>query len=176
MRASNKRLTILSELDQCAFYEQPDFDESQRAEFLTFTETELSLISSRPDLSTQIHCAIQLGYFKAKQFFFRLSWEEIDEENILFITQNYFPHQPINKNPITKHEYYCQRTAIVSLFSYRLWSQDFESLLQKQATQIVQRDVTPRFIALELFTFLREQKIVRLGYESIQNRVVFRLT
>lgn len=123
MRASNKRLTILSELDQRALYDQPDFDDNQRAEFLTFTEAELSLILSRPNLSAQIHCAIQLGYFKAKQFFVRLSWEEIDEENILFIIQNYFPNQPINKNPITKHKYYCQRTSIVSLFSYRLWSQ-----------------------------------------------------
>ena len=44
MRASNKRLTILSELEQFAVYGQPDFDEGQRAEFLTFTETELQLI------------------------------------------------------------------------------------------------------------------------------------
>lgn len=118
MRASNKRLTILSELDQHALYDQPDFDDSQRAEFLIFTEAELLLILGRPGLSTQIHCAIQLGYFKAKQFFFRLLWEEMDEENILFVTQNYFPNQLINKNPITKHEYYCQRTVIVSLFNH----------------------------------------------------------
>jgi hypothetical protein len=41
MRASNKRLTILSELDKFALYDPPDFDEDQRSEFLTFTKTEL---------------------------------------------------------------------------------------------------------------------------------------
>jgi len=168
MRASNKRLTILSELDQYALYGQPDFDDNQRAEFLTFTETEWKLISSCPDSVTQIYCAIQLGYFKAKHFFFRLSWEEIDEENILFIIQNYFPNQPVNKKPITKHKYYHQRTAIACLYGYRPWSRDFEPLLQKQAAQIAQRDITPRFIALELFAFLQKQKIVRPGYTTLQ--------
>jgi len=61
MRASNKRLTILSELEQFALYDPPDFDENQRAEFLTFTEIELQLILSRPTLTIQIYCAIQLG-------------------------------------------------------------------------------------------------------------------
>ena len=67
MRTSNKRLTILSELDQHALYNQPNFDDSQLAEFLTFTEAELFLISNCPGLSTQIHCAIQLGYFKPER-------------------------------------------------------------------------------------------------------------
>ena len=90
MRASNRRLTILSELEQFALYDPPDFDEDQRTEFLTFTETELQLILGRPNPTTQVYCAIQLGYFKAKQLFFRLSWKEIDEEDIFFIAQNYF--------------------------------------------------------------------------------------
>jgi TnpA family transposase len=176
MRASNKRLTILSELDQCALYDQPDFDDNQRAEFLTFTDAELALIKNRPDVAAQIYCAIQLGYFKTKHFFFRLSWEEIDEENIAFVIQNYFLNQPINKNHITKHEYYYQRTAIASLFNYNLWTKDYESLLEKEVVQIAQRDNTPRFIALELFTFLREQKIVRPGYTTLQTIISSVLT
>lgn len=168
MRASNRRLTILSELEQFALYDPPDFDEGQRAEFLTFTETELQLILSRPDPTTQIYCAIQLGYFKAKQLFFRLPWEQIDEEDISFLIQNYFPNQTVDKHPITNHEHYYQRYTIANLFGHRPWSKEFVPSLYQQATQIVQRDITPRFIALELISFLKKQKIIRPGYSTLQ--------
>ena len=168
MRASNKRLTILSELEQFALYALPDFDEDQRVEFLTFTEAELQLILSRPNLTTRIYCAIQLGYFKAKQLFFRPSWKQIDEEDISFLIQNYFANQIIDKVPITKHEYYHQCSIIANLFEYRTWSQDFTSLLQQQANQIIQRDITPHFIALELISYLKKQKIIRPRYSTLQ--------
>lgn len=67
MRASNKRLTVLSELEKFALYGIPDFTETQRSEFLSFTEPELKLIQSRPNLTLQVYCAVQLGYYKAKQ-------------------------------------------------------------------------------------------------------------
>jgi hypothetical protein len=168
MRASNRKLTILSELEQFALYDPPDFDESQRTEFLTFTEIELQLILSRSDPTTQIYCAIQLGYFKAKQLFFRLPWKQIVEEDIFFLAQNYFPNQTIDKHPITNHEHYYQRCAIANLFGHRSWSKEFVSLLYQQATQIVQRDITPHFIALELISFLKKQKIIRPGYSTLQ--------
>ena len=168
MRASNRRLTILSELEQFALYGSPDFDEGQRAEFLTFTEIELQLILSRPDPTTQIYCAIQLGYFKAKQLFFRLPWKQIDAEDISFIIQNYFPNQTTDKHPITNHEHYYQRHTIANLFGHRTWSKAFVPSLYQQATQIVQRDITPRFIALELISFLKKQKIIRPGYSTLQ--------
>ena len=145
MKAKNKRLTILSELEQFALYNPPDFDEKQRAEFLTFTETELQLILNRPDPTTQIYCAIQLGYFKAKQLFFHLPWEQIDEEDIYFLIQNYFPNHTINNYPITKHEYYYQCNIITNLFGYRSWSKKFAPLLYQQSIQIVKRGTTSRF-------------------------------
>lgn len=98
MRASNKRLTILSELEKFALYGISDFTETQRTstEFLSFTEPELKLILSRSNLTLQVYCAVQLGYFKAKQLFFRLSWDNIAEDDISFIIQHYFTNQTIN--------------------------------------------------------------------------------
>jgi hypothetical protein len=43
MRASNERLTILSEAEQAALYEIPDFDDVQRMNYLNFTPEELAL-------------------------------------------------------------------------------------------------------------------------------------
>lgn len=40
MRATNKLLTVLSKAERSALYDLPDFDDAQRQEYLTFTESE----------------------------------------------------------------------------------------------------------------------------------------
>ena len=50
-------------------------------------------------------------------FLFRAS-DYIDEEDISFIAQNYFPDQTINKYPVTKHEYYYQLNTIANLLGF----------------------------------------------------------
>jgi Domain of unknown function (DUF4158) len=71
MTTKNKLLSVLSDAEQEALYGLPDFDDGQRLEFLSLSETELALASSRPGLHTQVHCLLQIGYFKAKHAFFR---------------------------------------------------------------------------------------------------------
>ena len=61
-----KRLQLLSDLEQFAFYGFPDFDEEQRSFYMTFDSQEWQLISGLPDFHTQVYCALQIAYFKAK--------------------------------------------------------------------------------------------------------------
>ena len=58
MRATNKQLSILSEAEQAALYEIPDFDDDQRLNYLNLTPEEQVLKRSRANLSAQVHCAI----------------------------------------------------------------------------------------------------------------------
>jgi TnpA family transposase len=166
----SKRLHVLSEAEQFALYGLPDFDESQRMDYFVFSEQELSVVLKRPTVHAQLHCALQIGYFKAKQTFFLFSWEQTQEDTS-FLRSRYFADQEFVLHPISRHEYYTQRLAIAALFGYRLWSSDFLVLLRQQATQIVSRDVTPAFIVAELIAFLREWKIVRPGYTTLQNLI-----
>ena len=170
MFAKSERLNVLSEAEQFALYGLPDFDESQQMDYFVFSEQELSLALNRPTVHAQLHCALQIGYFKAKQAFFLFSWEQT-QEDASFLRSRYFADQEFVPHPITRHEYYTQRTAIAALFGYRLWSSDFLPLLRQQAAQIVSRDVTPGFIVAELIAFLHERKIVRPGYTTLQSLI-----
>ncbi|NHZ94111.1 DUF4158 domain-containing protein, partial [Massilia sp. CCM 8733] len=78
MKQKNKLLSVLSDAEQEALYGLPDFDDAQRMEYLALTETELALASSRPGLPAQVYCVLQIGYFKAKQSFFRFDWTDVD--------------------------------------------------------------------------------------------------
>lgn len=170
MPTKSERLTILSEAEQFALYGLPDFDDSQRLHYLSFSEPERALVFSRPTIPAQIYCALQVGYFKAKQAFFRFAWDDVPEDGAFVLTR-YFNDHPFEPQAITRHEHYTQRTLIAALFGYRLWSAEFIPQLAQQAAQIVRRDVTPGFIVAELITWLNEHKLVRPGYTTLQTLI-----
>lgn len=169
MRASNERLTILSEAEQAALYEIPDFDDVQRLNYINLTSDEQALMRGRANLAAQVHCAIQIGYFKAKHLFFSFDWDEAEvQDDINFVMQEYFQGQLFHPSPITKHQYYAQCHAIASHFGYRMWSKEFEPLLSNKIQQILRRDISPQFIVIELLAFMQEKKIMRPGYTTLQ--------
>ncbi len=167
MRASNERLTILSEAEQAALYELPNFDDEQRLNYQNLTPEEQTLMHARSTLAAKIHCALQIGYFKAVHFFFRFDWEEVTED-VDFILEQYFPGEVFKPEAINKHQYYAQCQIIAKHFNYQLWSKDFEPLLFSQTELVLRKDISPQFIVMELLAFLREKKILRPGYTTLQ--------
>jgi hypothetical protein len=121
MIAKSERLTVLSEAEQYALYGLPDFDDAQRLKYLALSETELMLAASRPGFHAQVYCILQIGYFKAKQAFFRFDWSEVDDD-CTFVLSRYFIGDVFERKPITHHEHYTQRGRIAELFGYRLWT------------------------------------------------------
>lgn len=170
MVAKNKLLTILSDAEQFALYDLPDFDDAQRMEYLALSETELILATSRPGLHAQVYCILQIGYFKAKHTFFRFDWNEV-EDDCVFVLSRYFIGDEFDRKPITNHEHYTQRGRIAELFGYRLWTSDFLPQLTHQIESIVRRDVSPGFVAAELLIWFNDHKIIRPGYTTFQERI-----
>jgi hypothetical protein len=168
VRALDKNLTIVSEAERAALYGLPDFDDFQRAEYFDLTAEERTLVQSRVGLAEQVSCILQIGYFKAKQAFFKFRLADLPQEDIDFLMRRYFPGQTLRRRPVRQAEYYKQRKEILRLFGYRPWSQAFTPLLSERAAQQVRRDVTPAFILSELIALLRQEKIVRPGYNTLQ--------
>jgi hypothetical protein len=76
--------------------------------------------------------------FKAKHMFFSFDWDEVEvQDDINFVMQEYFPEQFFHPSSITKHQYYAQCHAIASHFGYRMWSKEFEPLLNNKSEQIL---------------------------------------
>ena len=175
MKATNNNLAILSEAEQAALYETPDFDEEQRLNYLHLTFEEQALAHSRSGISIKVYFAIQIGYFKAKHMFFLFNWDEV-QEDIDFVMQQYFPGEIFDPTPVTKHQHYAQCHAIASHFVYQQWSKELDSLLYEQVNQILRRDISPQFIVIELLGFLKEKKIIRPGYTTLQTIISNALT
>jgi len=168
--AKNKLLSVLSDVEQEALYGLPDFDDGQQLEYLSLSETELALSTSRPSLHAQVSCVLQIGSFKAKHAFFRFDWSMV-EGDCAFVLSRYFRGEAFERKEVTDHEYYTQRGLIAELFGYQLWSAEYLPQLVQQAAQIMRRDVTPGFVATELIVWLKEHTIVRPGYTTLQELI-----
>lgn len=171
MKDQKKRATIFSELEKFAFFGFPDFDDEQRETYFSFEEQEWQLILKCRSLHTRIYCALQIGYFKAKKFFFQFTLKNAPKADINFLLLKYFQNETLNKFKITKHEYYMQRLAICHLFDYQSWSNSFLFKLNNRALQSAKRDVTPNFIAHELLVLLENEKIIRPRHTTLQDVV-----
>lgn len=166
----NKLLAVLSPAEQDALYGLPDFDDAQRLDYLCLPESELALACDRAGLHNQVWCVLQIGYFKAKQTFFRFAWDDVPDD-LAFVLSRYFPGQAFAPRSVTKHEHYAQRALIAQLFGYRLWSSEFLPHLMQQAEQIARRDIAPGFIVAELVAYLNEYKVERPGYSTLQRLI-----
>ncbi|WP_440030413.1 Tn3 family transposase [Chromobacterium amazonense] len=170
MEAKSKRLSILSEAEQEALYGLPDFDDGQQLEYLALTETELALATSRPSIDAQVYCVLQIGYFKAKQIFFRFGWDDI-ENDIAFVLSRYFHGEPFGRKEIADHEHYTQCRLIAELSGYQRWSGELRPQVAQQTAQIVRRDVTPDFVTADLIVWFNEHKIIRPAYTTLQDLI-----
>lgn len=171
----SRRLTVLSPAERLALYEVPDFDEFQRAQYFALSAAERALAEQRKGFAAQLHCMVQIGYFKAKNAFFSLAANAVPIEDVVFLIERYFPGHSATFRPVAAHEQYAQRTAIAKLFGYRLWSATDQPSLAEAAAQLARRDVTPAFVLIELLAFLSARKIVRPGYTTLQKIIAHAL-
>ncbi|QRX80824.1 Tn3 family transposase [Glaciimonas sp. PAMC28666] len=175
MTAKSERLRVLSDAEEEALYGLPNFDDGQQLEYLALSEAELALATDRTGLHAQVHCILQIGYFKAKRAFFAFDWDEVFEDCV-FVISRYFQDHAVPLLPISKHERYAQREGITALAGYQAWSSACLPWLGSKAAQLVRRDVTPSFVAMELVAALGERKIIRPGYTTLQEIVSGALT
>jgi hypothetical protein len=96
MLKNDKRLTILSQAERSALYLLPDFNSSQRLEYLTLSPEEYILTQNCPNLHAKIYCILQIGYFKAKQFFFRFKLKDIAKKRHRFYYPTLFSKSTIH--------------------------------------------------------------------------------
>ena len=97
-------------------------------------------------------------------------------EDIGFVAERYFPDIGVALRPLRSSELYAQRAEIARLFGFGLWSEGDRPALVEAATELARRDVTPSFLGLQLLAVLRDRKIVRPGYTTLQSVISTSLT
>ena len=94
------------------------------------------------------------------------------DKTIAFILEQYFYDQSTKLSKITDYEYYTQCAAIAKLYGFQMWQSQFHDLLIGKVNELTKLNINLQFIALELLTYLKQQKIIRPQYTTLQSIVI----
>lgn len=167
---SEKRLRILGEDEIEAFYARPRFTEEERIEYFSLSSTEMAVLEEFHSMKSRVCFILQLGYFKARQLFFSVSLEQV-EDDVRFIRARYFPDFVLTDLDITKVTRLKQQRVILELCGYRSCSAKERRQLDAKARQAVRIFAKPVYVFRELMHYLAQQRIVMPGYSSLQDTV-----
>jgi len=169
MKDNQKRIRILSAIEQDALYGLPTFNDDERAYYFSLDEHEKREMEALRSLESRVHFIMQLGYFKAKLMFFECGFSECIED-ITYIVNHCFSER-FDVQDVTKRIRYANYSRILTLFSYRFLDDVLKEKLDQNALGLARICVDPRFIFNNLLTFLEEYRIVLPGYSTLQNCV-----
>jgi len=171
-----RRLRILDDEEVEALYGRPYFSPDDRAEYFAVTLAEQDLLRSLRGVSSQVAFLLQLGYFKAKQLFFTLRFEEVVED-VTYLLARYFPQvSRTDLEPLTKHTLLRQHHLILHLFGYRICAARERTQLAQRASQAARLGSKPVYVFREVLQSLTEQRLVAPGYTVLQDIVGAALT
>jgi TnpA family transposase len=169
---SNQRLQILTDQVIAAIYDRPRFNDAERRHYFSLTEVELSAVKLKlfngRDASSKLYFILQLGYFKAKHMFFRLQYNEV-ENDFKFILNTYMPNDFIPKNLPTKKLRLKIQNKILNLLNFRDKQKETNDLIFKKSSNAVRKTNNPIDIFHEILNCLETTKVVFPPYSRLQD-------
>jgi len=142
---AGKRIAILSSDEFDDLYSIPSLNDKEREMLFELSEEELAVINTIVSKAAKIDYVLQLGYFRAKQYFFNFTFQKI-RDDVWFIINRFFPTTLFPKKQISKHYYYNNQKKILAQYKFKQTTQAKQIELRQFAKNLAKRHVSPRFI------------------------------
>lgn len=88
---NTKRINLLSNAEVSDLYCRPDFASYEQELYFDLSSEELVVLDNYSNARTRIYFILQLGYFKAKQQFFKFDFNEVACD-VAHLKKKYFPN------------------------------------------------------------------------------------
>jgi hypothetical protein len=163
-------LQILSHEEYELLWGFPRFTQSDQDLFFTLTAPEREALEQRRSVHTKIHFLLHLGYFRARQRFFRFDLPAV-RDDVDYLRRRYFDNKAVADLTVSDHTRKRHVEAILGLFRYRLCALDERRLLEAHARQAARISSRPVYVLRELVDLLRRERVVLPGYTILQNMV-----
>jgi hypothetical protein len=165
---SGDRLQILSGEEYEALWGFPRFTQSDRDLFFALTAPEREALEQRRSIRTKIHFLLHLGYFRARQRFFRFELPAV-RDDVDYLRRRYFENKAVADVTVSDHTRKRHVEQILGLFRYRLCALEERLLLEAHARQAARISSRPVYVLRELVELLRRERVVLPGYTILQN-------
>jgi TnpA family transposase len=164
------RLQILSPEEYELLWGFPRFTQSDRDLFFTLTAPERGAVEQCRSVRTKIHLLLHLGYFRARQRFFRFELPAV-RGDVDYLRRRYFDNVAVADLSVSLHTRQRHIEVILGLFRYRLCALEERAMLEGHARHAVRISSRPVYVLRELVDLLRRERVVLPGYTYLQDLV-----
>ncbi len=162
-----EHLKILSPDEINVLYGLPRFTQDEREQYFALTPSERAALEVLGSQKSRLYCILQMGYFKARQRFFKFRTGEV-EADANYVQALYFPGLKQTDFTVNKETRVKQHDLILTLYDYRRCNkQDREQLAQK-ARHLARLFSYPIYIFREVMAYLKEHHLMAPGYTVLR--------
>lgn len=165
---NSKRIRILNQSEINELYEIPKFSDDERRWYFELHNSEHELLKLPVTRKTKVDAILQLGYFKAKNQFFKYQHNEV-KSDVGYIVNRYFDENQLTRPILSRETKRQNQIRIIDLlgFAYFNKSEHGGPLLSK-ARELCRLSVNPVFIFRELIEFVYKEKMTTPKYTTLQ--------
>ena len=164
-----KRLHLLSDTEVEELYSRPDFNANEQQLYFTLNEQERVALNRYSNTKTRVYFILQLGYFKAKQQFFNVDFEDVSDDTA-FILRTYYNDTDITLSGRVSRSYAgTQKQEILALFDYRDWSTEYAPDIELHIYELLRFYPKGHSALRQLLGYFDHQKIVIPSYRTLQD-------
>lgn len=166
---NSKRIKILKQSEIDELYEIPKFTDDERKWYFELHGNESKLLTFSGNKKTKVDAILQLGYFKAKNQFFKYGHDEVLDD-IEYIVNQYFGDAKIIRFRISREIKRKNQIRILEIKGHQYFKKttDGAHLLIK-ARELCRVSINPVFIFHALMEIIYKKKITTPGYTTLQD-------
>jgi TnpA family transposase len=164
-----KRISLLSDTEITDLYSMPDFNQDEKELYLTLNERECVIINNYSTIKTRVFFILQLGYFKAKQQFFKFDLADVQSDVEYAISHFFTDTGTITSGRISRDYITRQKNDILKLFDYREWSPKYAPQAESHLCELLRYYPKSHSALRQLLTYFEAQKIIIPSYRNLQD-------
>jgi hypothetical protein len=165
---SHRHIHLLSDQEIEDIYAAPQFNSGERTLYFSLTDEEMTVVKKYRTVKLQIHFIRLLGYFKAKQQFYKFELSADDDTQ--YILGKYFDENiSIQHGRVDIKTYQKQKNDILMLLDFIDWSPKHTPKIQSHLGGLIQLYPKTHDALRHLLNYFDIKRMVLPSYRTLQD-------
>ena len=164
-----KRIQLLTNAEVSDLYDRPDFTSDEREQFFSLSQEEQQALNRYHQTRTRVYFILQLGYFKAKQQFFRFHFEDVADDTHFILKVHFGRTDTSWEGSLSRDSIRTQKNDILRLFDYQDWSIALEPQVSDKLGELIRYFPKKHNALRQLLLYLDRQRIILPSYRTLQD-------
>jgi len=165
---SKRNVNILSESEIADIYDIPEFNEHEQMLYFALDPDEKKLADKFKTTNTKLYCILQIGYFRAKNMFFKFRFEDV-KADVKFVYDKFCDGECPSVGAISRERIDLQKEEILKKYDYQQCTGDAMAAVKSHFSMLIKYFPKPHNAARELLKYCDDNKIIMPAYRKLQD-------